>query len=80
MNSKLSPAGIVTPALCRSGLRAGSVFFRGRKQVIKGYSKGGYRCAHCVESALSAAGIADIKTPPSAGGNPRVASNTVELV
>ena len=48
----------------------------GRKPVIKGYSKGGYRCSSCVE--LFAAMSADKTTPPSAGGNPRVASNTVE--
>ena len=50
----------------------------GRKPVIKGFSKAGYRCSSCVESF--AANSADVKTPPSTGGNPRVASKTVEQI
>lgn len=52
----------------------------GRKPVINGCSKAGYFCAECAALASSAAGIADVKTPPSAGGNPRVVSIQLEQV
>ena len=41
----------------------------GRKPVIKGYSKGGYKCAHCV--AMSAANSAGKEKPASQAGKPQ---------
>lgn len=48
----------------------------GRKPVIKGYSRAGYRCSSCVE--LFAAKSADKTMAPSQGGNPREPSQIVE--
>ena len=60
--------------MCKAcGKRRSSV---GRKPVIKGYSKGGYRCSSCVE--LFAAKSADKTMAPSQGGNPREPSQIVE--
>lgn len=47
----------------------------GRQLVIKGYSKGGYKCAACAsEAVLSGAVSPDVKTPASQGCIPRLAS------
>jgi hypothetical protein len=49
----------------------------GRKLLIKGYSKGGYKCADCV--AMSAANSAGKEKPASQAGKPQRVLNNLEL-
>ena len=48
----------------------------GRKPMVKGYSKAGYKCAQCVAS--SAAQTADKEKPASQAGKPQRVLNPME--